>query len=199
MAPRTNEQIEGIKKETKEKIQKSAVYLFSRKGISVTVSEIANHAKISQGLMYRYYNSKTDLILELVKTASQIAVDGISAIANINMPAKDKINIISNMMIEMLKGNEQGSDTFLFMIQVYLNLSEELLKVYNWGDSPLIYLGSIIEQGQIEGTIKEGDKNKLSILYWAAVQGLCCYKAINMIDFPDGQMLSDILLKGDKT
>lgn len=195
MSPRIKEQVEKIKENTKEKIQNSAVYLFSKKGLSVKISEIANHANISQGLLYRYYASKTDLIIDLVKNASEIAVSNISGLANLNMPAKDKINMISEMMINMLKNKDGGANTFLFMMQAYLNMSEELVKIYSWEDSPLTFLAAIVEQGQSEGTVKDGDKIKLSCLYWAAVQGLCYYFGINSPVFPDSTMLSNILLK----
>ncbi|MCL2746939.1 MAG: TetR/AcrR family transcriptional regulator, partial [Coriobacteriia bacterium] len=47
-----------MRESTKQKIEAAALSLFARKGLSVKVSEIAEAAGVSQGLLYSHYPSK---------------------------------------------------------------------------------------------------------------------------------------------
>ncbi len=53
---------------TRERIEEQALLLFSRQGFHETsVSEIAQKAKVNEGTIFRLYNNKKDLYLEVVK------------------------------------------------------------------------------------------------------------------------------------
>lgn len=66
--PRTKEQFEKIREETKAKILNTALELFAKKGYSNTsISEIATAAKISKGLAYNYFESKQNLMEEVIQ------------------------------------------------------------------------------------------------------------------------------------
>jgi AcrR family transcriptional regulator len=67
MAPRTNEQFEQIRAESKTKILVAALELFAIDGYhNTSISKIAKHAGISKGLMYNYFVSKEQLLKEVV-------------------------------------------------------------------------------------------------------------------------------------
>ncbi len=66
--PRTKEQFEKIREETRAKILNTALELFAKKGYSNTsISEIAKSANISKGLAYNYFKSKEVLMEEVIK------------------------------------------------------------------------------------------------------------------------------------
>lgn len=70
MSPRTKKQLDEHKEIKRETILHAALHLFASKGIHATsVSDIANHAGISKGLMYTYFNSKEDLVSALLENA----------------------------------------------------------------------------------------------------------------------------------
>ncbi len=70
MAPKSPEQFENIRNKQKENILRSALVLFSAQGFSGTsIREIAKAAKISDGLLYNYFNSKEELAIEVLKSA----------------------------------------------------------------------------------------------------------------------------------
>jgi AcrR family transcriptional regulator len=52
--PRTKEAFEAMRETTKGKIEASALSLFARKGLSVTIDEIAKTAGLSKGLIYNH-------------------------------------------------------------------------------------------------------------------------------------------------
>ncbi len=66
--PRTKEQFEKIRQETKGKILNTALELFAHKGYTNTsISEIAKTANISKGLAYNYFTSKEKLMEEIIR------------------------------------------------------------------------------------------------------------------------------------
>ncbi|HUX96092.1 MAG TPA: TetR/AcrR family transcriptional regulator [Bacteroidales bacterium] len=67
MSPRTPQQFEEIREEKKALIMNVALEHFAREGYhNTTISHIARHAGISKGLMYNYFNSKDELLSEII-------------------------------------------------------------------------------------------------------------------------------------
>ncbi len=64
------------KKNSRERIVAGARELFAEKGYQATsISEIATTAGLSEGAIYRYFNSKEDLLLACVKPALDDSLD----------------------------------------------------------------------------------------------------------------------------
>jgi hypothetical protein len=113
--------------------------------------------------------------------------------------AAGKINTISSVMCPMFSDAPIGIDYFMFMIQVGMSgfrvpvpsgYSAEL-------PNPVEILANIIIQGQAEGSVVDGDPLQLATIYWAVIQGLCCYSVTGMPVRPAPQMLNRLLLKGE--
>lgn len=66
MSPRTNKQFKEIREEKKALIMQVALELFANDGLITPISKIAREAGISKGLMYNYFQSKEELIKEIV-------------------------------------------------------------------------------------------------------------------------------------
>lgn len=67
MTPRTPQQFEVIREEKKTLIMNVALEHFAKEGYhNTTISHIAKHAGISKGLMYNYFESKEDLLSEII-------------------------------------------------------------------------------------------------------------------------------------
>jgi AcrR family transcriptional regulator len=68
MSPRTKKQFEEIREEKKALIMDVALEQFAVTGFhATTISHIARHAGISKGLMYNYFRSKEELLVEIIK------------------------------------------------------------------------------------------------------------------------------------
>lgn len=68
--PRTKEQFEKIRESRKIQILESALELFAREGYGhVSISMLSQHAGISKGLMYNYFESKEELLQQVVDYA----------------------------------------------------------------------------------------------------------------------------------
>jgi AcrR family transcriptional regulator len=82
MSPRTKQQFDEIRKTSREKILSVALELFARKGYHATsVSQIAQKAKISKGLMYNYFHNKEKLLEEIIQ-------EGFNSLAELKYNAK---------------------------------------------------------------------------------------------------------------
>ena len=68
MSPRTEEQYEEIRSEKRQQIMEAALEEFGGNGYhSSSMAHIAKMAGVSKGLIYNYFESKDELVLELIK------------------------------------------------------------------------------------------------------------------------------------
>ncbi|MCD4665178.1 MAG: TetR/AcrR family transcriptional regulator [Bacteroidales bacterium] len=85
MSPRTEIQFEEIRESRRKQIMDVALELFADNGYAHTsISQIATKAKISKGLMYNYFKSKDDLLLNIFD-------DGMRAMFDLFDPNKDGV------------------------------------------------------------------------------------------------------------
>lgn len=195
--PRTQEAFEAMRQTTKQKIEAAALSLFARKGLSVTVGEIARFAGVSQGLMYSHYPSKDALIAELARQANHISSDNILILIEGDDTAAAKIKQTTSIMCRMFTNAPIGIDYFMFMVQVGMSGFQipEASQFSIEHPNPIETFANVIAQGQAEGCVVPGDPLRLSTVYWAVIQGLCCYSITGVSVPPDLQMLNRILLK----
>lgn len=70
MSPRSAKQFDDIRKQKRELILDSALELFAENGFHATsISQIAKKAEISKGLIYNYFESKNEILSEIIKVA----------------------------------------------------------------------------------------------------------------------------------
>lgn len=63
MCPRTDKQFEEIRESKRSQIIEAAIECFAKRGYhAVSISELAEYAGISKGLMYNYFKSKDELL-----------------------------------------------------------------------------------------------------------------------------------------
>jgi AcrR family transcriptional regulator len=195
--PRTKEAFEAMRETTRGKIEAAALSLFARKGLSVTIDEIAKTAGLSKGLIYSHYSSKEALIAELMRQAAVISGNTIKEIADGDGSASSKIKQITTLMFEELSSSHVAIEYFMFTIQAGMSDFQMLdFEQYSAGaPSPVESLARIISEGQAEGSAVNGDPVQLAIAYWAAIQGLCCFAITGVPLPPVAEALSRIILK----
>jgi AcrR family transcriptional regulator len=186
-----------MRETTKGKIEAAALSLFARKGLSVTIDEIAKTAGLSKGLIYSHYPSKEALIAELMRQAASLSGASIKEIADGDGNSTEKIKQITVMMCEMLSNSQIGIDYFMFSIQAGMSGFQMPDAGLFSADAPhpAESLARIISEAQAEGSAKDGDPMQLAIVYWAAIQGLCCYAIAGVPSPPVPETLSRIILK----
>src|SRR5690625_5906735 len=87
--------------ERSEQIKSAALKLFSHRGIAGTkMSMIAAEAGISQGLSYRYFNSKEELFTILVEEAIVEAQKAIKSILHLSVTPIQQIRTLTLRMLD---------------------------------------------------------------------------------------------------
>lgn len=103
MSPRTQEQNEEIRQERKEQILQTALKLFAEGGYEATsISKIAKEAGVAKGLMYNYFESKEQLMEEIIFLAMKKMAGLFSAVQEQENP-KETIKIMLYMIRDSLK------------------------------------------------------------------------------------------------
>lgn len=179
----------------RQEITYAALELFVSKGYALTkVSDIAKRANMSTGLLFHYFESKEKLYEELVR----IGLEGT------NYPKEQKcdhaIDFFSQFtaqLFEYMKQNPVMAKLFVLMAEAQRNegtpihIREIAMKV-----ETIEQFVSIIEWGQKEGTIREGDPRVLSNAFWCSLQGIVERYAVNQeIELPDAEWIVDIVRK----
>lgn len=106
MCPKTKAQFAAIRYKSEEKILNAALELFAIHGFSSTsISSIAKRADISKGLIYNYFDSKTDLLRAIVTRAVNTGAEIIEdAIETYDSPVDEIRHIVLNST-EHVKSN----------------------------------------------------------------------------------------------
>ncbi|SRR5690554_1368444 len=79
MAYRETPQVRARKEAARQRLLDAAQELVAQRGFSaVSVSEIATHAGVATGSVYRHFSSKAELFSEVFRTASQREVDKVT-------------------------------------------------------------------------------------------------------------------------
>ena len=191
--PKTEEQCQQIREDTRNRILKKSSLYFARNGFGDTkIGDLARHIGIGQGTIYLYFKSKEELFEEIRKSAeNQDEIKRLKMLAKLPVPAKTKIEKLSSEMEKKLKNDEEYVVKITILSQLLLEQKENL---YN--NDLYKILAEIVRQGQKEETVAKGDAVYLADLYWGTVY----MYALKKLFVPDCKMvtkdtLSHLLVK----
>lgn len=133
MSPRTEKQLKELRAQSREKIMQAAVELFAMNGFHATsVSQIAKKAGISKGLMYNYFQSKDELLNEMLKASMQEMEEPFFEVASIKDPFQ-RFGKVIGFFFEMIANNtEYWQFMFSIMTQhdVIKHIKEKLITYF---------------------------------------------------------------------
>ena len=181
--PKTEEQCQQIREDTRNRILKESSLYFARNGFGDTkIGDLAKHIGIGQGTIYLYFKSKEELFEEIRKSAeNKDEIKRLKTLSKLPIPAKTKIEKISSEMEKKLKNDEEYVVRITILSQLLLEQEENLYK-----NDLYKVLAEIIKQGQKEGSVVKGDALYLSDLYWGTVY----MYALKKLFVPDCKMVT---------
>jgi AcrR family transcriptional regulator len=107
MSPRTEEQFRAIREDRKAKIKEAALELFAKEGYhSASISKLAKKAGISKGLIYNYFESKEDIIRDILDDGIQQMLSGLDPNHDGILEPSEMENYILEIF-EILKSNPE--------------------------------------------------------------------------------------------
>lgn len=198
MSPRSVENNEQLKDERKNQIILSALKVFTKKGFAASkISDIANDAEVSYGLVYHYFKSKDDIYTELIEHA--ISSLG-KVIEETKMNTEEPIEQIRQITSRVLDSVEHKKTSCYYYVLVMNALTCEAMpvstaKIIKESLSRLNMFSAIISAGQKQGQIREGEPMELAITCFSTVLGLASLKVSGVIPkMPDSEILMRILM-----
>ncbi|HVO74445.1 MAG TPA: TetR/AcrR family transcriptional regulator [Ignavibacteriaceae bacterium] len=187
--PRTKEQFESLRQESRKKILEAALQVFAKEGYySSTISAIANKAGISQGLMYNYFKSKEELLNELmIGLIENIMSEFMPLKPGEKIEQKDIIKIINATIDLVLEKPEFWKLYFSVFIQpdVMAMVMDKMMKM----SEP--YLKELVKYFK-----EKGEKDPVAMMrYFSAVlDGIQLHCMIDPETFP-AEKVKKILIK----
>ena len=180
------------KEEKRNAILMTALTLFVERGYYDTrITDIAAAVPMSTGLLFHYFESKENLLLELVKMGTQ----GPGSVAyDETIPPDVYLTGFLNSIFTFSKEQPWVFNMFVFMGQVRrVGMPEEARKLALSADAvtPTVKL---IKKGQKDGIFHKGDPDTMAKCFWASVQGIMeQMSADKKMKAPDPEWIVSIL------
>ncbi|SCY46091.1 TetR/AcrR family transcriptional regulator [Alkaliphilus peptidifermentans] len=198
---KTTEKNQQKRELSKEKIRVAALNQFSKKGLFATrIHDIAMEANISQGLLYRYYPSKDDIFIDLIDDALDKINEASYYVYNLDMKAKEKISLTLTELYKTIDTSESFRQTCSLIAQAMNSTAippkaQEILNEKR--DIPYEIFAKIMEQGQEENTIVDGNPLDLAILFWSTINGLAIFNTTRPLPcrLPDKGFIESMFFK----
>lgn len=198
---RSRQQNEKMRNERREQIMKTALFLFTTKGIFATkVSDIAEMVGMAQGLIYHYFKSKEEIYEKLISDALDKMNEAADALQAMEAEPHVKIKIAIEQLLHTIKTSPEFVQTSRLISQATNStaISEKAKQlIEKKRDKPYRVIAEIMAAGQKEGTIIEADPNQLAVLFWTSINGLSIYRATRADAFhlPEPFLLTRLFLK----
>ena len=156
MSPRTAEQFDQIRQEKKELITSASLELFAANGYHATsISQIAKKAGISKGLIYNYFDSKNEILNEIINNGFKSVYKGFD-LNHDSILTREEFVYFLRQSFSLVRGNPRYwklfyalmlqpkvSDTFK---DEYLKFGEPLFKIMS---EFIVSMGSTDPEGDL--------------------------------------------------
>lgn len=165
----------GVREEQKEKrrneILSAGLDLFIRKGYAATkINDIAEQVGMSVGLLFHYFDSKEKLYEELIT----LGIEGpMSIMDSSGMEPLEFFEHTAEKIFHYIQTGSFSARMFVLMSQAFYNeAAPQSIRDMLQGFDIYTPTTALIQKGQANGTIRNGDPYALAIAYWCAIQGV---------------------------
>jgi AcrR family transcriptional regulator len=167
-SPAANEQ---ARLEARSRILAGARAAFARKGLAATMADVAASAGVSQGLPYRYFSDKDDLIRALVtETVRQADAEG---------PPRDQpggaAGCLRRLIASMVEARQAQPELFLLMQHVVGDPAtpRDLLDlILSRGRAVAATMRQLVTEAQAAGEVAPDHPDQLVMAVMACLDGL---------------------------
>jgi AcrR family transcriptional regulator len=145
--------------DTKERIERAAIGLFARKGVTeTTVRDIAQAVDISEGALYRHFVGKDELVWQLFERHYLAFADRLQALADGEPTAQGKL---SAMIRGFCQAHDDDPALFHFLLFVQHG---QLSKLASDAPTPVTVMHALLSHAIASGEIPAQDANLASAL-----------------------------------
>ncbi len=197
--PRSQEANHAIREERKAEILAAAAVVFAHQGyVGTRISDIADAAKTSKGLLYHYFASKEEVFTALVERASRGVLQLIGRAIDLPVPPVERLRWLIEQELAGL-----GDDPHIFMVVLQAMMSEAVPASARRAAEELVagtqkLMRQLVVAGQAEGQIVEGDPLEIATLFGTWLQGLAVGAAMRPLaaSLPRAESLVRLFVPG---
>lgn len=185
--PRSSEQFEQIRNEKKNLILQTALELFAENGFHATsISQIAKKASISKGLAYNYFESKFDILKEIITSGFDEFFGNIDLNSDSEVSDEEFYSFIRKSF-ELVKQNPRYWKLY-YSLMFQPVVTEQLSKEYMERSKPVMAMmyNFIVAKGSRD---PEGDLMAIGSM----IEGAMLYAIITPDIFPINQLTEKII------
>lgn len=190
---------EEQKAQREEAILLTALTMFVKKGYMATkTSDISKALHISEGLLFHYFKSKEALLEALIDVATQTN----NAWINMDeLQPLDYFYAIADSILRLLKEEAIGAKFFVLIahIRQFEGCPPHLREKVMPNNENTLKLKAMVQMGQEQGVIREGDPEALLYLYSNTLNAIAIgYTAFERMPLPEAEWIVDMLRKHEK-
>lgn len=170
--PKSAERCEEIRNKMRNKILEESILYFAKNGFSGTkISDLSKHIGIGQGTIYVYFESKEKLFQEIHKLISREKdIKHLKLLAKLPISARQKIHMLSKEILSNLEEDKNYAGMIALNTQLLLEEDKGYSSNETTYQSEVYrYTAMIIETGQKEGKVVNGNSLKLADYYLGVV------------------------------
>jgi AcrR family transcriptional regulator len=170
--PRTKVANQQLRDVQRTNILDAARLIFSRKGPTATMDDIAEAANVSHGLTYRYFPNKDALFQALVDEALQAGSVGLRHFEQMSGKLEDRLTLLVSRLIQ---SRRERPEFYLLLDHVWSSPATPPKlrnKMSRQKEAFLRLLRRLILEGQTAGKVLSGDPDQLVMAVAAFFEGL---------------------------
>ena len=165
------------KEQRREEILNAAEKVFFDRGLAqATMDEIAQHAELSKGTLYLYYQSKEDLYLGVMCRGMKIMHDMFQKATSTGEPTVKLIQNVGEAYYEFFKVYKKYCQMFAFFknSQLHSQVSDAMIvECTNLDQKSWKLVTDVIQKGIEDGTFrKELDPLEMGVILWSNSNGI---------------------------
>jgi TetR/AcrR family transcriptional regulator, fatty acid metabolism regulator protein len=188
--------------EKRRRILQAAVRVFARKGyFAARVADVARRAGVADGTIYLYFRNKEDILVSLFDEVMASHLDRLRQELGRSRGAPARLHTIA---LHHLRGLGENKDLAI-VFQVELRQSTKFMQRFtaSWLQDYFELVGSVIEQGQKEGTLRAALPRKVvTKALFGALDEMVTSWILSPKDYDLGQLAApviDLFLRGVAT
>lgn len=196
MSPLNRHQLNQIRDERREEIKQAALKVFARRGYTGTkMSLIAKEANISEGLIYRYFNSKKELFITLIE---ELMEEARRELEHAQYLPGTPFEQIRNLTENMLDENNKYAFMLIERARKDDDVPEKVTRIFEHlpTNGLIDLLVPVFIKGQQSSEFSPGEPRKLLTWYFTIVISLLTQEqGDEEYGLPDVEVLMRVLAK----
>ncbi|SRR6266704_35573 len=169
--PRTEVANERARQQARARILAGARAAFARKGLAATMADVARVAEVSQGLAYRYFSDKDDLVRALVAEAVQ-GTDAGSLPPPANGSASARLRHLITSMVEARRTQPELFALLQYVASDPATPPDLLDLILARGRARAAMMRHLVTEAQAAGEAAPDDPDQLVTAVMACLDGL---------------------------